>query len=104
MISNEELRKYRQPCPEFVKFRELLDKAGIPWSDASEVKPYYIMHRTLGDGFSVIYGHGSYGSDEGLLELSYIGEDDVIGHLTAEEVFQIINPKKPVNYIRNYLR
>ena len=81
---------YREPCPEFLKFRKMLDAAGIPWHDASGDSPYFIMHRTHGEGFSVIYGRGSYGCEAGLLEASIEGVPDVTGYLTAAEAFKMV--------------
>jgi hypothetical protein len=88
----DERRGHAEPCDEFLKFRKLLDGAGIPWHDASthiEGDGYsYHMHRTHGDGFSVIYGIGSYGREAGLLEARV--EGDVTGWLTAEEAFEMV--------------
>lgn len=79
---------YREPCGEFIKLRELLDAAGIPWSDASTIQDYYVMHRTHGDGFSVIYGFGSYGCEDRLLEVITANEIGATGNLTAVEAFR----------------
>lgn len=85
---------YAEPCAEFLKFRELLDGAGIPWHDDSEHiegEGYsWHMRRTHGDGFSVIYGRGSYGAPAGLLEARVDGVPDVTGWLTAEEAFEMV--------------
>lgn len=83
------------PCAEFLKFRELLDKAGIKWHDASdtELLPRWGMYRTHGDGFSCIYGTGSYGMERGLLELQCSNMVDVEGHLTAHEAFDLCAEK-----------
>ena len=85
---------FEKPCAEFLKFRELLDAAGIPWHDASEHCEgdgySWHMHRTHGDGFSVIYGRGSYGARSGLLEAQVRGIPDVTGSLTAEEAFEMV--------------
>lgn len=85
---------YEEPNSEFLKFRELLDDAGILWHDASEHHEgegySWHMHRTHGDGFSVIYGRGSYGAKAGLLEARIDGRPDVDGWLTAEEAFEMV--------------
>ena len=81
---------YREPCLEFLKFRKMLDVAGVPWQDASSDDPYFIMHRTHGKGFSVIWGRGSYGREEGLLEAKIEGVPDVTGYLTAAEAFKMV--------------
>lgn len=79
------------PCDEFLKFRELLDKAGIEWHDASdtELLPRWVMYRTHGNGFSCIFGTNSYGMGQGLLELQCSGVPDVTGYLTAQEAFDL---------------
>ncbi len=82
--------KYREPCAEFLKFRELLDGAGIPWHDATDSCDYFTMHRTHGDGFSVIYGKHGYGASMGLLEARIDGRKDVDGWLTAEQAFELV--------------
>ena len=96
---SDEQRGYAEPCAEFVKFRELLDDAGIPWNDFSEhiVGDGYEwhMHRTHGDGFSVIYGRGSSGAQAGLLEARVDGVPDVTGWLTADEAFEMVRGLQP---------
>lgn len=89
MLFTENLA-YLSPCEEFFKFRRLLDKAKIPWHDASDLNAYFTMHRTHGDGFSVVYGRASYGREEGLLEAMIDGIEDVTGYLTAEEAFALV--------------
>lgn len=81
---------YAEPCGEFVKFRELLDRGVVPWQDDSTIDPYFTMHRTHGDGFSVIWGRGSFGCDANLLEARVKGVPEVTGYLTAEEAFKMI--------------
>lgn len=84
---------------EMQKFRDMLDEKGIPWHDASE---WDIVRTHADDGsFSVICGPYTYGGRSGLLEIMSNkiikmhedGEydDDVIGCLTAEEVFEYID-------------
>ena len=85
---------YIEPCKEFVELRRLLDKADIPWHDASEhiVGNCYShhIHRTHGDGFSVIYGNGSYGCEVGLLEVRISSVLGVTGYITAKQAFEMI--------------
>lgn len=87
---------------EMQKFRAMLDEKGIPWHDASE---WDIVRTHADDGsFSVICGPYTYGGHSGLLEIMSDkikkmhadGEydDDVIGCLTAEEVFEYIDENK----------
>lgn len=93
---------------EMQKFRDMLDEKGIPWHDASE---WDIVRTHADDGsFSVICGPYTYGGPSGLLEIMSNkikkmhenGEyyDDVIGCLTAEEVFEYIDENKTsVKYV-----
>ena len=97
---------------EFKRFRKLLDDAGIPWEDMSEILfvalpeycPEYFankprgIYRTHSVGYqdddsekawSCIWGFGTYGSEDGLLELM-VGTNEPIGHLTADEAFDIV--------------
>ena len=90
---------------EMIKFRMLLDNAGIEWRDASALDdiefPITRTHFVFkGYHWSVIHGRGTYGGinsfnegrDEGLLELmsNAVNEGDPIGWLTAEDAMQII--------------
>ena len=81
---------FKTPCDEFLRFRELLDAEGIPWHDASEASALHTMHRTHGDGFSVIWGRHSYGGCWGLLEARIDGMRDVQGWLTADEALALV--------------
>ena len=82
---------YLKPCREFAKLRKLLDAAGIQWEDASEPDPVFPIHRTHGDGFSAIWGAGSYGREFGLLEVMVAGGDgDPVGWLTADEALELV--------------
>ena len=94
-------------CEEMKKLRKWLDDNNIEWIDYSD---YSFMDQevlfisgeinrtrfTVGNNkWSVIHGFGTYGGytnyykDEGLLELR-IGEDEPIGHLTAEQIIEKI--------------
>lgn len=89
---------------EMIKFRRLLDNAGIEWHDASCKDNMFPITRThfvfKGYHWSVIHGRGSYGGinvfnkrkDEGLLEMmsEAVNEGEPIGWLTAEDAMQII--------------
>lgn len=88
--------RFREPCAEFVKFRTLLDDAGIEWWDATDSCDYFTMHRTHGDWFSVIYGNHSYGAKFGLLEAMVKGMKDVEGWLTAEEAFSLVKDRRSI--------
>lgn len=83
---------YMEPCREFTRFRELLDATGIEWHDASDLNPICPLHRTHGEGFSVIWGAVSFGREFGLLEAKLDGMEEV-GHLTAEDAFNLCREK-----------
>lgn len=84
---------------EMIKLRQMLDDMGIKWEDVSshyEVKEITIdlsIYRThfehKGRHISVIIGHGTYGGNEGLLEM-WDGNGEPEGYLTAEEVIERI--------------
>lgn len=84
---------------EMQKFRNLLDDAGIEWTDMSVggSLPIEATHfEYKGKIWSVIHGFGTYGGwnnsicdDRGLLEI-WDGNEEPIGFLTAEEAFKII--------------
>ena len=90
---------------EFAKFRRLLDMNGIPWHDASGT----LVHRTHGEGFSCIYGFGTYGYPDGLLELA-LGKGDgcsdsmmePVGHLTADEAFKMVSEHDDAKIVKIY--
>ena len=94
-------------CEEMKKLRKWLDDNNIEWKDYSD---YNFMDQDVlfivgevnrtrftikNNTWSVIHGFGTYGGytnyckDEGLLELM-IGEDEPIGHLTAEQIIEKI--------------
>ena len=72
-----------------------LDHKGIIYTTNDEevidLKRVYISMSEHPDDFiSVIYGHGSYGHNWGLLEVYVYGQQDVIGFLSALQVSKII--------------
>ena len=99
---------------EFEKLVKMMDEARIPYErddDATDFADYYrnyfcsgiepikrIKYPKIGtdEVCSVIYGPGTYGYPEGLLEIMGLltdeeaKYDDVVGHLTAEDVFSRI--------------
>jgi len=82
--------------------REMLDKEGIEWEDASEygrlpIERTHFMHR--GYKWSVIHGYGTYGGfnrlstkDPGLLEMmsNAVKKGCPEGWLTAKEVMAYV--------------
>ena len=93
---------------EMNKLRKMLDDMGIEWQDMSTIliMDYLVenlspidltMFRTHfsynGVRISVICGHGSYGGEEGLLEM-WNGQDDPEGYLTAEDIIKILKGER----------
>lgn len=83
---------------EMKKFRELLDKNGIEWVDASDAldTERYICrtHPKNHRRWSVVNGFGTYGGydfdekNRGLLEIMFDGK--IMGHCKAEETYKIV--------------
>jgi hypothetical protein len=89
---------------EMKKLRKMLTAMSIKWHDKSTVyEPYEIVdHKILlnlciyrthfnykGKFHSVICGYGTYGGQEGLLEMM-IGNNDPSGWHTAEDIIKIL--------------
>lgn len=85
---------------EFEKLVAMLDNAGIPY-ERDDSNGIFSMNRIKYPSkenceCSVIYGFGSYGYDDGTLEIMGLltpeeeEYDQVIGWLTADEVFERI--------------
>lgn len=92
---------------EMKKLRTLLDEMCIKWQDASHIMPQDEIERGMkmlgvlemfvdstiyrthfdvdGIHYSVICGYGTYGGEEGLLEMM-IGCSEPTGWLTAEDI------------------
>lgn len=82
--------------------REMLDKEGIEWEDASEFRMFPVERTRFnhrGYKWSVIHGYGTYGGfnrhstkDPGLLELMSHAVDNGLPHgwLTAKEVIAYV--------------
>lgn len=90
-------------CDEMKKLREYLDSNEIEWADvSSEYSGFYICrtHFTYGENkYSVVNGYGTCGGynyfnkvNDGLLEMR-VSNKEPIGHLTADEVIEIIDRK-----------
>lgn len=97
-------------CKEMIKLRKELDERGIVWKDASEtygndeikalgidIAIYRTHFTAYGVWFSVIYGHGTYGKESGLLEcmsqaVNESGEPK--GSMTADEILEVIDEIK----------
>lgn len=95
---------------EFDKLVKMLDDAGIPYEREDSVG-FFTMDRVKYPSIddcecSVIYGYGSYGYDDGTLEIMGLltpeeeEYDQVVGYLTAEEVFERIS-KHYEDFVKN---
>lgn len=89
--------RYKTPCDEMIKLRQGLDERGIKWRDESD-RRYIPIYRTKFEAadyfFSVIWGHGTYGQYEGLLECMSFAVDErgePKGSMTAEEILSIVD-------------
>lgn len=94
--------RYKTPCDEMIKLRHGLDERGIEWRDESVTKIIQI-YRTKFDAagcfFDVMWGHGTFGQYEGLLEcisfaINESGEPK--GSMTAEEILSIVDRARGV--------
>ena len=83
------------------ELRCLLNEAGIPYEDHPEQLSVSVMDRVWYVRYgnvicSAIWGVGSYGYKDGLIEIMGLlteeerERDDVVGYLTPEEVFRRI--------------
>lgn len=97
-------------CKEMIKLRKGLDERGIVWIDASEtygndtikaigidITIYRTQFTAYGVWFSVIYGHGTYGKESGLLECMSNAVDESgepKGSMTADEILEVIDGLK----------
>ena len=87
-------RKYN----EIFKLKDMLERAKIPFKFSELMGGYHIVYPTYGGECicSVIEHDGSYGREKDLLEIQGLLteleeetlEGNVLGYLTAEEVFQ----------------
>lgn len=99
---------------EMQKLRTMLKEMGIKWQDKSAICPENMIldimdmcnvsreiadtsiYRThfdaIGYHYSIICGYGTYGGEEGLLEMMVDGEDPT-GWLTAEDIIGQIQKK-----------
>ena len=81
---------------ELNKVAAALDELGIPYTTPCSFGFNRIHFRSpiTSDRVSVIYGYGSYGAEEGLLECmppvddEECGDDEVQGYLHAEDVIK----------------
>ena len=81
---------------EIFKLKEMLEKAKIPFvfRELKDFGGYQILYPEIGENniCDVILYEGSYGGEQGLLEIMGLVDEEIIGdavegHLTAEECF-----------------
>lgn len=90
---------------EFEKLVKMMDEASTPyerdddtnWLGGEKIKRMKYPKKGVDEVCSIIYGYGTYGYPEGLLEIRGLLTDeeakygdDIVGHLTAEDVFSRI--------------
>lgn len=83
---------------EILRLKEMLQEAGIPFDFNPESGGYHIRYPNKDWTCSVIEHDYSYGREKDLLEIAglmtaeekYREDDDVLGYLTAENVFERI--------------
>lgn len=100
-------RQKMKMCEEMIKLRKELDMLGIKWRDESQIMEFkdadFTMYRTKFGTYnrdtrknyewSVIFGRGSYGEEEKLLECMsdyYDTDDGIIGSQTADEIIKAV--------------
>lgn len=88
------MKRYEQ-CAEMLAFKDLLDSKGITWHSQNDMVTglFRVKGKLRGNGrwtkFSVIWGRGTYGEEDGLLEVM-VNSSEPVGYLTAEEALQEI--------------
>lgn len=80
---------------EILKLKEMLENENIPFAFAPHFDGYLVHYPEMQDfDCSAIQFFGSYGHDQDLIEIMGLmqegDESDIIGYLTAEEVFNRI--------------
>ena len=94
---------------EILRLEEMLKREGIPYEKEEFLGGYHIMYIPTEEGHvcSVIEHNGSYGREEDKLEIMGLLTpeeamfDDVVGWLTAEEVFERIQKDWEVRRLEN---
>jgi hypothetical protein len=81
---------------EMVKLRQMLNEHHIKWVDKSDMQIDRTHFYYRGFHWSVVNGYGTYGEDEGLLELmsNAVNGGEPIGYLTADEVMKMVLTKR----------
>lgn len=99
---------------EMSKLRTMLTEMGIKWQDKSDIYPedkildimnrcnvsreiadvsiYRTHFNAIGYHYSVIWGYGTYGGEDGLLEMM-VDDEEPTGWLTAEDVISNVQER-----------
>ncbi len=87
---------------EMAKLRTTLTAMGVHWEDDSETFPiigkdiniYRTKYKYKGSEYSVICGCGTYGGDEGLLEVWINRKGDPTGWHTADDIIAMMKGER----------
>ena len=95
---------------EMAKLRTTLTAMGVKWHDDSVIQPkipeledmelnidlsiYRTKYKYKGSEYSVICGHGTYGGDEGLLEVWIDRKGDPTGWHTADDIIAMMKGER----------
>lgn len=91
---------------ELDNYAQMLDEAGIEYERITEYNPFditvmlfnQVLVRGIGDSrFSAVCHHGSYGFEDGLIEVWDYGNEDPVGFLTAEDAFALLEDWRQLN-------
>lgn len=87
----------KQIPEEMIRLRNVLNSRNVQWIDRSEKPSFSLIDLTIyrtwfiykGREWSVISGYGTYGGEEGLLEVM-VDNDNPRGHMTARDVIEMM--------------
>ena len=90
---------------EMAKLRTTLTAMGVHWYDDTETFPiitgidtdfgiYRTKYKYKGSEYSVICGHGTYGGDEGLLEVWISRKGEPTGWHTADDIIAMMKGER----------
>ena len=88
------MKHYKQ-CAEMLAFKDLLDSKGVSWRSQNDMVTglFRVKGKMCGESrwvqFSVIWGNGTYGEEDGLLEVM-VNNHEPVGYLTAQEALEEI--------------
>ena len=88
---------------EMAKLRTTLTAMGVHWYDDTETFPmgmdmdfsiYRTKYKYKGSEYSVICGYGTYGGDEGLLEVWISRKGEPTGYHTADDIIAMMKGER----------